>query len=182
SCCSTSCWLCRVIGGNSTRTESAAGHNARATGGHLAVKTLHITNAWHPSSRGGSPFFRALVRGANPRGHELRLVVPGRQDCVERVENHAVIYHVEAPAAFFNSAYRAIYPNQYLWEGSKLQKILALERPHLIEIADKYTLAYLGGLLRHRLLPALDFRPVLVGLSTEPMDDNFRSYLRRAPL
>ena len=151
-------------------------------GGCLAIKTLHITNAWHPSSGGVSTFYRALAREANRRGHELRLIVPGAQDGVERLDRHVLIYHVAAPPAFLNSAYRTIYPNQYLLQGSKLQTILARERPDLIEISDKYTLAYLGGLLRHRLLPALDFRPVLVGLSNERMDDNFRSYLRWVPL
>jgi alpha-1,6-mannosyltransferase len=147
----------------------------------LAIKTLHITNAWHPTSGGVSTFYRALAREANRRGHELRLIVPGAQDGLEPVDRHVLIYHVAAPPAFFNPAYRTIYPNQYLLHGSKLQNILARERPDLIEISDKYTLAYLGGLLRHRLLPALDFRPVLVGLSNERMDDNFRSYLGWIP-
>jgi alpha-1,6-mannosyltransferase len=148
----------------------------------LAIKTLHITNAWHPSSGGISTFYRALAREANRRGHQLRLIVPGAQEGIERLDRHALIYHVAAPPAFLNSAYRTIYPNQYVLQGSKLQTILARERPDLIEISDKYTLAYLGGLLRHRLLPALDFRPVLVGLSNERMDDNFRSYLGWVPL
>jgi alpha-1,6-mannosyltransferase len=152
-----------------------------ARGGRLAIKTLHITNAWHPSSGGVSTFYRALVREANRRGNELRLIVPGVEDGIERVDGHVLIYHVAAPPAVFNSAYRTIYPKQYLFHGSKLQKILARERPDLIEISDKYTLAYLGGLLRHRLLPAVDFRPVVVGLSNERMDDNFRSYLGWVP-
>jgi alpha-1,6-mannosyltransferase len=143
----------------------------------LAIKTLHITNAWHPTSGGVSTFYRALVREANRRGHELRLIVPGARDGVEPVDRHVLIYHVAAPPAFLNPAYRTIYPNQYLLHGSKVQSILVRERPDLIEISDKYTLAYLGGLLRHRLLSAVDFRPVVVGLSNERMDDNFRSYL-----
>jgi glycosyltransferase involved in cell wall biosynthesis len=81
-----------------------------------------------------------------------------------------------------NPAYRTIYPGQFLLRGSKIQQLLLDERPDLIEIADKYTLAYLGGLLRLRLLRAIDFRPVIVGLSNERMDDNFRSYLGWLPL
>src|SRR5262249_19533132 len=65
---------------------------------------------------------------------------------------------------------------------SRVQRLLAAEQPNLIEVSDKYTLAYLGGLLRLRLLKALDFRPVVVGLSNERMDDNFRSYLGWLPL
>lgn len=143
----------------------------------MAIKTLHITNAWHPTSGGVSTFYRALTREANQRGHQVRLLIPGERDSVETAGTHAMIYHVAAPRARFNSLYRTIYPSQYLFPGSKIQTILAAERPDLIEISDKYTLAYLGGLLRLRLLPALDFRPVIVGLSNERMDDNFRSYL-----
>jgi glycosyltransferase involved in cell wall biosynthesis len=89
---------------------------------------------------------------------------------------------VAAPAARLNPAYRTIYPGQFLFRGSKIQELLAAERPDLIEIADKYTLAYLGGVLRLRLLRDIDFRPVVVGLSNERMDDNFRSYLGWLPL
>jgi alpha-1,6-mannosyltransferase len=147
----------------------------------MAIKTLHLTNAWHQTSGGIATFYRALMQEANRRGHEFRLVVPSELDSIEEVGSYARIYHVAAPVAPLNRFYRTIYPNQYLFKGSKLQKILVSERPDLIEIADKYTLAYLGGLLRLRLLPALDFRPVVVGLSSERMDDNFRSYLGRIP-
>jgi alpha-1,6-mannosyltransferase len=148
----------------------------------LAIKTLHVTNSWHPTSGGISTFYRALLREAGKRGHLLRLVVPGAEDCVEPAEGQALIYKIAAPPARLNPLYRTIYPNQYLFEGSKLQRILAVERPDVIEISDKYTLAYLGGVVRSRLLPALDFRPVVVGLSNERMDDNFRSYLGWVPL
>jgi alpha-1,6-mannosyltransferase len=147
----------------------------------MAIKTLHLTNAWHQTSGGIATFYRALMQEANRRGHEFRLVVPAEQDRIEEVGSCVRIYHVAAPVAPLNRFYRSIYPNQYLFKGSKLQKILASERPDLVEIADKYTLIYLGALLRQRLLPALDFRPVVVGLSNERMDDNFRSYLGRIP-
>jgi alpha-1,6-mannosyltransferase len=148
----------------------------------MAIKTLHLTNAWHPTSGGVATFYRALSDEADRRGHELCIVVPGECDLVEHIGQSVRIYHVAAPAARFNSFYRTIYPTQFLFSGSKLQRILSSERPDLIEISDKYTLAYLGGLLRLRLLTGLDFRPVVVGLSNERMDDNFRSYLGWLPL
>jgi len=148
----------------------------------MAIKTLHITNAWHAASGGVATFYQALMQAANRREHELRLIVPGKEDGVEDVGSHCKIYSVAAPAAPLNPAYRAIYPSQFLFKGSRLQQLLAEERPDLIEISDKYTLAYLGGLLRLGLLKALDFRPVVVGLSNERMDDNFRSYLGWLPL
>jgi alpha-1,6-mannosyltransferase len=81
-----------------------------------------------------------------------------------------------------NSGYRMIYPTEFLLPGGKLQKILADEKPDLIEVCDKYTLHYLAGLLRERLLRGVPFRPAAVGLSCERMDDNFRSYLPGVPL
>jgi alpha-1,6-mannosyltransferase len=148
----------------------------------MAIKTLHLTNAWHPTSGGVATFYSQLMEEANRRGHQLRLVVPGDRDRIEQVGPSVRIYQVAAPPAFLNSSYRTIYPTHFLFKGSTLQKILATERPDLIEISDKYTLAYLGGLLRLRLLRSLDFRPVVVGLSHERMDDNFRSYLGWLPL
>src|SRR5215469_15514897 len=148
----------------------------------MKIKTLHLTNAWHQSSGGIATFYRALMQEANRRGQEFRLVVPAEHDRIELVGDHVKIFHLAAPPAPLNSCYRTIYPSQFLFKGSKLQSILADERPDLVEIADKYTLAYLGGLLRLGLLRAVGYRPVVVGLSHERMDDNFRSYLGNPPL
>ena len=148
----------------------------------MAIKTLHLTNAWHQTSGGVATFYRALMQEANERGHEFRLVVPAEQDRLEQIGEHVKIYHIASPAAPLNPSYRMIYPTQFLFKGSKVQNILAVERPDLMEISDKYTLAYLGGVLRLRLLRAVDYRPVVVGLSSERMDDNFRSYLGSVPL
>ena len=147
----------------------------------MAIKTLHITNAWHQASGGIATFYRALMQAANHRQQQMRLIVPGEADRIEEIGS-ARIYTIAAPHARLNPAYRTLYPTQFLFKGSRLQQVLAEERPDLIEISDKYTLAYLGGLLRLRLLRALDFRPVVVGLSNERMDDNFRSYLGWLPL
>lgn len=146
------------------------------------LKTLHLTNSWHETSGGIATFYRALIEAANKRAHTIRLVVPGDHDWVEEVSDFSRIYHLSSPRAPFNSHYRTVYPTQFLFAGSKVQEILAAERPELVEICDKYTLNYLGALLRRRLLRALDFRPVVVGLSCERMDDNFRTYLGPVPL
>jgi alpha-1,6-mannosyltransferase len=148
----------------------------------VPVKTLHLTNAWHETSGGIATFYRALMSAASQRGHHIRLVVPGETDRVEEFSEFAKIYHVKAPHARFNRKYRTIYPSQYLARASRVQQILAAERPALVEICDKYTLNYLGTLLRLRLLPALDFRSVVIGLSCERMDDNFRTYVGSVPL
>jgi alpha-1,6-mannosyltransferase len=101
---------------------------------------------------------------------------------VEEVGEFGRIYHLQARRAMLNKKYRMIYPNQYLFDGSKIQQILAAERPALVEVNDKYTLNYLGPLLRLGLAKALDYRPVVVGLSCERMDRNFEAYISKGPL
>ena len=145
------------------------------------MKTLHLTNSWHARSGGIATFYRALMRAAEARGHEMRLIVPGESNYVEETGRHCRIYHLRAPTAFFNNAYRTIYPHRYLLPGSDVVRILNLEQPDLVEICDKYTLPYLGGLLRVGAHPLVRFRPTVVGLSCERMDDNVAAYLTRWP-
>src|SRR5262249_29182405 len=47
-----------------------------------------------------------------------------------------------------------------------------------VEICDKYSVSWLGGLLRRGWLPRVS-RPVLVGMSCERMDDNVGAFLTR---
>ena len=148
----------------------------------MALKTLHLTNSWHEASGGIATFYRALMRAANSRHQYMTLVVPGGRAHVEKVGDYGKIVYLKGRPAPFNSRYRMIYPDQFLPAGSALQKLLVSERPDLVEICDKYSLSYLGILLRRGLLPEVDFRPVIVGLSCERMDDNFRSYVGRFPL
>ena len=143
----------------------------------MPLKTLHLTNSWHETSGGIATFYRALLDEANRRGQQMRLVVPGPEDRVEKIGAQGKIYYLQSPRSKFNPAYRTIYPSQFLFGESKVQSILRDERPDVVEICDKYTLNYLGAVLRMRLLSGVDFRPVVVGLSCERMDDNFRSYL-----
>jgi len=145
------------------------------------LRTLHLTNCWHATSGGIATFYRALLKTAEGAGHEIRLVVPGERDAVEPVGCSGKIYYLRSPLAPFNSRYRIIYPPQFLAPGGRLQKILLSERPHIVEVCDKYTLNYLGPLLRRRLLRGLDFRPVVVGLTCERMDDNVRAYIGAGP-
>jgi len=128
------------------------------------LKTLHLTNAWAETSGGIATFYRALIAEANRRNHEIRLIVPATADKEEQVGDFGKIYHIQAPKAFVNSNYRMIYPSRFLLPGSKIQEILARERPDMIEICDKYSLHYLAALVRNRLVPALDYRPVVIGL------------------
>lgn len=143
----------------------------------MAIKTLHITNAYHPASGGIRTFYRAMLAAANLHGRELRLVVPAEQTRVERVGDFGRIYHVEAPRApIVDSRYRLILPPAYLRPGGAVARILEKERPDLIEVCDKYALCYLAGLLRREWSPRVP-RPTLVGLSCERLDDNLAALM-----
>ena len=146
------------------------------------MKTLHLTNSWHARSGGIATFYRALIDAANRHGHHIRLIVPAETGSIETVGEFGRIYHVQSPPALLNRAYRTIYPSRFLRPGSALQRILLEERPDLVEICDKYTLNYLGALLRRQLLQGFDFRPAVIGFSCERMDDNFRTYVGSFPL
>jgi glycosyltransferase involved in cell wall biosynthesis len=146
------------------------------------LKTLHLTNYWHATSGGIARFYTALLETANRRGQEMRLVVPSAKTWVEQVGEFGKVYHIAAPSAPLNPQYRVLYPTQFLRPGSPLQQILADERPDLVEICDKYSLNYLGALLRLGLLQGIDFKPVVVAQSCERMDDNFDSYVTSTAL
>ncbi len=148
----------------------------------MAIKTLHLTNAYHPTSGGIRTFYRALLAQANEERRLCRLVVPGAVDGVEEVGAFARIYSVKARSSpVFDSRYRVLLPGSYLVRDGRLRKILEDEQPDLIEICDKYSLFYLAALLRKEWLPRMK-RPTLVGLSCERMDDNVSAYLSTSRL
>ena len=141
------------------------------------MKTLHVTNSWHASSGGIATFYRALMDAANHRQHEIRLVVPGPEDKIEDIGPQVRIYSIACRPAPLNSDYRMMFPNLYLRRGARLRQILNEERPDLVEVCDKYTLNYFGGMLRTGMLGDVEGRPLVIGLSCERMDDNVRAYL-----
>ncbi|MFP5379911.1 MAG: glycosyltransferase [Vicinamibacteria bacterium] len=148
----------------------------------MTLKTLHLTNAYHPTSGGIRTFYRALLAEAEAQERPMRLVVPGPRNEVEPVGRYGRIYVVEARPAFaFDRRYRLIMPPAYLRPSrSALVRILVDEQPDLVEICDKYTLFYLAALIRKGFVPGVG-RPTLVGLSCERMDDNVAAYISGAP-
>lgn len=140
------------------------------------MKTLHLTNSWHEKSGGIRTFYCALIAAANEQGRQIRLVVPGPESRVERVGACGVIYHVKAPLAWNGTGYRVLYPHRMLIPGSAVHRIIAGEQPDLVEVCDKFTMNYLGGLLRVGLLPGISFRPAVVALSCERLDRTFETY------
>jgi alpha-1,6-mannosyltransferase len=146
------------------------------------MKTLHLTNCWHSESGGISTFYRELLRYAQVAGRPIRLVVPGPADREEPHGDHGLIYYVRSRCSPFNSAYRIMTPGSYLLPGGRIRQILTRERPDVVECCDKYTLNYLAGLLRIRALGIQHYRPTVVGLSCERMDDNMAGYVSTSSL
>lgn len=159
------CWSARLVA-----------YRAASLGGR-PVKTLHLTNGWHPDSGGIATFYRELMRAANARRHQMRLIVPAESSSVQDIGEYARIYSICSPLAPLNRSYRLLYPHSYLAPGGAIHRILSEERPDLVEVCDKYSLPYLGGLLRLGALPRLNLRPAVVGLSCERMDENVAAYL-----
>lgn len=144
----------------------------------MAIKTLHITNSYHPTSGGIRTFYHALLDAANRHKRFARLVVPGAETSIEEVGEFGRIYHVKAPPVpILDSRYRWMLPHVYAWPyDSPLRQILAVERPDLVEVCDKFWLLYLSGALRRQWIPGVPV-PVIVGLTCERLDDNMRSYV-----
>jgi alpha-1,6-mannosyltransferase len=144
----------------------------------MAIKTLHITNSYHPASGGIRTFYHALLEAANRHRRLVRLVVPGAETCVEEVGDFGRIYHIAAPhVPILDSRYRWMLPHTYAWRyDSPLRRILAAEQPDLVEVCDKFWLLYLSGVLRRQWIPGVPV-PVIVGLTCERLDDNMRTYV-----
>ena len=142
----------------------------------MSLKTLHLTNAWHATSGGIGTFYRSLLDAANATGHQLRLVVPAEADSIQEVGAYGRIYQVKSARAPLNGSYRFLYPLHYLRPHGRICEILNAEQPDLIEICDKYTLPYLGGLLRIGKLKGVELKAPIVGLSCERMDENLAAY------
>ena len=143
----------------------------------MGLTSLHLTNAYHPTSGGIRTFYSALLEAAQRERRRVRLLVPGPDTRVEEVNEYARIYFVRASfAPVFDRRYRLILPWRFLPGASSIVvRILEQERPDLIEMCDKYSLPYLAAMLRKRWHPRVP-RPVLTGLTCERFDDNMAAY------
>ena len=113
------------------------------------MKTLHLTNSYHPTSGGIREFYHALLRHASRANHYMRLVVPWSESAVDDLDSQARIYRVRAPnSPLFDTRYRVLLPSALLRPHGRILRILHEEQPDLIEVCDKYSLVYLAGLIR----------------------------------
>jgi alpha-1,6-mannosyltransferase len=147
----------------------------------MTIKTLHLTNCWHSESGGIATFYRELLHGAARHGRQIRLIVPGAHDRVEECGPFAKIYHVRGRPSRLSPGYRLLLPHQYLLPGAPVRQILTEERADLVECCDRYTLNYLAGSLRRGWI-GRDYRPAVVSLQCERMDDNMATYVSRSPM
>lgn len=145
------------------------------------LKSVHITNYYHKNSGGISNSYNRLLDAANRHKRFVRLIVPGERSEVEIVGEYGKIYYVEAePFPFFDQRYRVMQAwKTYLKSGMPIRNILTEEKPDIIEIAEKYSLSLLAGIIRMGYFSKLN-RPLLVHFTCERMDDNMRSFVSGA--
>ena len=145
----------------------------------MSIKSIHITNYYHKDSGGISTAYNKLLEAANRHKRPVRLIVPGAKTRVEEVGEFGRIYYVKASfSPVFDKRYRIMMPwNSYIFDQSVIKTILRDEKADLIEIGEKYTLSLMAGLIRKGIMNISDERPVLVHLSCERMDDNFRAFI-----
>src|ERR1700730_5789559 len=114
-------------------------------------KSLHLTSFYHAHSGGISAFYRALLAYANRAGREMRLVVPGEQNGCEEVGACGKLYMVQSPRSpWIDGRYRLLLPVGR--PGREIAQILRIEQPDILEVADKYSLPYVSGMLRKHLI------------------------------
>ncbi len=147
----------------------------------MSIKTLHLTNSWHAESGGIATFYRELLKAAERLGRPMRLVVPSRADGVEELGRYTKIFHVAGRPSRVSPGYRLIMPTRYLLPGSALRRIIADEQPDLVECCDRYTLQYLPALLRRGWF-LRGYRPTVVSVVCERMDENVAHYVTASPL
>lgn len=138
-------------------------------------KSLHLTNFYHAHSGGISAFYRALLDYANRSGRQMRLVVPGEQDGCEAVGEYGKMYMVQSPRSpWIDERYRLLLPLGR--PGLEIARILRAEQPDILEIADKYSLPYVAGMLRKRMIQGVK-RPTEIATSHERLSDNVATHL-----
>lgn len=137
------------------------------------VSSLHLTNAYHPTSGGVRTFYEALLEAAERHGRRVALVVPGPSSIVLRSTTWTRVYAVRAPRSpVYDRRYRVVLPHRFLRPGlNPLRRVLRAEVPHIVEVNDKWSLCYLAGVLRKGWWPEVP-RPTLIGHSAERADVN----------
>src|SRR5271166_715883 len=137
-------------------------------------KSLHLTSFYHAQSGGIGALYRALIAHANRCEREMRLVVPGEQSGCEAMGS-ALVYSVQSPRSpWIDDRYRVLLPIGR--PGREIAQILRLEQPDILEVADKYSLPYISGMVRKGIIGGVK-RPTEFATSHERLDDNIAAHL-----
>jgi alpha-1,6-mannosyltransferase len=147
---------------------------------------VHFINAYHESSGGIRTFYHHLAQAACAAGRHLHLVVPGAADDEHRLGETVRLSVVRAPRApLVDRRYRLVLPHRFCFPNrGRIWRLLRAHPPDMVEIADKFSWCYLGGLVKglwrgtgpsHPSRPLLVGRPMVVGFSHERLDDNLRA-------
>jgi len=141
----------------------------------LPPKTLHLTNFFHAASGGIGSFYRALFAHANRVGREMRLVAPDEQSGCELVGAFGKLYTVRATRSpWIDSRYRILFPIGA--NGRELASILRAEQPRILEVSDKYSMPYVSGMVRKKMISGVR-RPTEIATSHERLDDNVAAHI-----
>ena len=131
------------------------------------MNILHLANFYHSESGGIKTYLDNKREYFSAANLPFRLVIPDQETSVQYFEDDTIIYRIKASKAPFNPAYRLI------WNLGAVHKIVKREKPDLIEVNDKYTLALLS--LYYRVFKK--FFP-LVGFHHERLDTNMILYFK----
>ncbi len=146
-----------------------------------SLKSVHITNYYHKNSGGISNAYNQLLAAANRHRRFVSLIVPGAKNETEEVGEFGRIHYVYAkPFPLFDQRYRVMQAwNTYMFNETPIRQILYEEMPDIIEIAEKYSLSLLAGIIRKGFYQKIRkaHRPMLVHFTCERMDDNMRSFV-----
>ena len=142
----------------------------------MEISTLHLTNVYHESSGGIRTLYHAMLTHAEKHRRRMTLVVPGPEERREWWGKYASIVFLAAPRSpVLDRRYRLLLPHRFIVpKRGRLWDLIDAERPDVVEIGDKYSLCYFAGLMRKT---SAAWRPTLVGLSCERMDDNLGAYI-----
>ncbi len=134
---------------SSRDAEGAGDEKGRGKGG--ALKIADVTQFWSPSSGGVRRYVSEKVRHLRASGGRHVLIIPGDRDTVSG-EDDARVYTIASPRVSKATGYRV------LLRLSKIERLLATERPDLVESGDPYQVGWRVARAAGRLrIPAVAF-------------------------
>lgn len=133
---------------------------------------MHLANFYHAKSGGIKTYLDKKRDYFKSIGLPFRMIIPDEQDNVEEQEGDSVIYRIGSREAPLNPLYKII------WNLPAVHQIIKREKPDLIEVNDKFTLA--GLALIYRKLVKLPY--TTAGFHHERFDTNLFIYWKDSKL